>query len=177
VKYSKGFKDRMVQRMSGPRRITATALAKEVGIHQPTLSRWLREAHTVPAMGGSDDSAGGESRKPKSTRQWSAEEKLSALQEASTLDDDQLGAFLRREGLHMAQLEEWRAAIVSALSNAKKPKSRKASPESKRIRALEKELNRKEKALAEVAALLALKKRAAEIWGDGDDDTTARSET
>ena len=40
----------------------------------------------------------------------------------------------------------------------------------KRIRALEKELNRKEKALAEVAALLVLRKKAQAIWGDTSED-------
>ena len=42
----------MVRRMAGPERVSATALAKEVGISQGTLSRWLRDARTVPAMGG-----------------------------------------------------------------------------------------------------------------------------
>ena len=170
MKYSDGFKARMVQRMAGPEAISASALSKEVGVQQPTLSRWLRQARTVPAMGGSDSSKG--RKGAKSTRQWSPEDKLRVVQEAATLSDDELGALLRREGLHMADLDEWRAAVMSALTASTKSKSRKPSPEAKKIRALEKELNRKEKALAEVAALLALKKKAEEIWGDGDDDTT-----
>ena len=44
TEYSEAFKSKMVQRMSGPRAKTATALAPEVGVPQPTLSRWLRTA-------------------------------------------------------------------------------------------------------------------------------------
>ena len=66
-------------------------------------------------------------------------------------------------------------AATTALSS--KSKSKKASPEAKRIRELEKDLRRKEKALAETAALLALKKKLEEIWGDEDDDTNTRSGT
>ena len=71
MKYSDGFKARMVQRMAGPEAISASALSKEVGVQQPTLSRWLRQARTVPAMGGSDSSKG--RKGAKSTRQWSPE--------------------------------------------------------------------------------------------------------
>ena len=42
----------------------------------------------------------------------------------------------------------------------------------KRIKDLEKELLRKDRALAEAAALLVLKKKAQDLWEDEDDDTT-----
>jgi hypothetical protein len=109
-------------------------------------------------------------RKPKSTKQWTAEEKHRVVVEASSLAEEELGEFLRREGLHSAQIEEWTALAVAALGTSK-PARRKASPEAKRIKELERELRRKEKALAEAAALLILKKKAQAIWGDEDDDT------
>ncbi len=93
--------------------------------------------------------------------------------ESRGLADEELGAFLRKEGLHQAQLDVWLATARSSLSVRKGPK--KASAESKRIRELERELRRKEKALAETAALLVLKKKAQAIWGDEDDDTEPRS--
>ena len=40
----------------------------------------------------------------------------------------------------------------------------------KRIRELEKDLNRKEKALAEAAALLILRKKVRAIWGSNEED-------
>ena len=50
MQYSDKFKSRMVGKMTGPRAASANALSAEVGINQPTLSRWLREARTVSAM-------------------------------------------------------------------------------------------------------------------------------
>lgn len=164
----------MVQRMSGPEGITATALSREVGIAQPTLSRWLREAPMVRAMARKKKASKGRSaRAPRRT----AEDKLRLVLQASALSDEELGAFLRREGVHESQLQEWRAAAMAALSPPSKRSGSKTSPETKRVRALERELTRKEKALAEAAALLVLQKKVRAIWGDGDDDTPTRSGT
>jgi len=159
----------MVKRLVGRERISASALSKEVGVTQPTLSRWVREARTVSAMSGSEDQS---KKDAKSPRQWSSQEKLQAVVEAAEISDADLGEFLRSKGLHLAQLEEWRLAAQQALDRTAKPTRRKTSPEAKRIKALEKELLRKDRALAEVTALLALKKRMQELWGDEDDDTT-----
>jgi len=156
--------------MAGPEGITATALSKEVGIGQPTLSRWLRER----SVGGMTDD------KPKTRRTWTAAEKLRVVQEASQLESDELGGLLRREGLHETQLKEWVEAVnvaaLASLAPAKRSRS-KRTPEQKRIDELERELTRKEKALAEVTALLVLKKKVQELWGDGDDDTDTRRGT
>jgi transposase-like protein len=162
----------MVKRMVGQERISASELSQEVGVSQPTLSRWVREARTVPSMSGSEDKP---KKGAKSPRQWSSQEKLQVVVEAAQLADADLGEFLRSRGLHAAQLEEWRRlamdAAQAALGNSGRPKRRKATAELKRIKELEKEIRRKDRALAEVTALLALKKRIREIWGDADDDT------
>ena len=178
MNYTQGFKARMVQRMAGPEGISATALSKEVGIQQPTLSRWLREARAQRSMASKEDDR--ESH-PKSPRKWSAEEKLRVVFEASTLSEEELGAFLRKKGIHKTQLDQWckaaTEAATEALKGSKRRKKSKLSSEAKRIKELEKDLRRKEKALAEVTALLALKKKVAEIWGDEDEDTDTGSET
>lgn len=172
MQYSSKFKARMVQRMARPDGISATALSHEVGVPQSTLSRWLAAASTVSPMGGGNSNKG---REPKSTRRWTLEEKLRGVVEASVLSDAELGAFLRREGLHESQLTEWRRLVEAAFSTPSKARRSGPSPEVEKIRALEKELRRKEKALAEVAALLTLKKKADAIWGDEDDDTPPTS--
>ena len=77
---------------------------------------------------------------------------------------------MRRQGLHEAQLQQWRDQMLAGLEPMTVPRGKKA-PEGKRVRELEKELRRKDKALAETAALLVLKKKAQAIWGDEDDDT------
>jgi len=171
--YSEKFKSRMVAKLVGPHAVSASILAGEVGISQPTLSRWVREARTVSSM-AKKSRRPSEKARPRRPQDWSPEEKLRVVVESRGLSDEDLGAFLRKEGLHQAQLEEWTATARSSLSARKGAK--KASAESKRIRELERELRRKEKALAEAAALLVLKKRAQAIWGDEDDDTEPRSD-
>lgn len=161
VEYSEAFRAKMIRKMLPPGAVSANALAAETGLHQPTLSRWLKEARTVGVM-------------DKPPKKWTPAEKFRVVVEASKLNEDQLGELLRREGLHGAQLKEWRAAAEGGLVDA--PKSNKKSPEAKKIKQLEREVLRKDKALAEAAALLILKKKAEAIWGAMDDDTTDESE-
>jgi transposase-like protein len=114
----------------------------------------------------------------KRPQDWTAEQKYQVVLDAAGLSEEELGAFLRRKGLHQVQLEQWRSRATEGAMEAlsRKHSSRKNTAEARRIRNLERELRRKEKALAETAALLVLKKKAAAIWGDGDDFTGPRTE-
>lgn len=161
MEYSEEFKAAMVRKLLPPNARSASELARELNLPQPTLSRWLREARSVGGV------------TTKRSKQWTTAEKLRVLLEADQLGEDKLGELLRREGLHEAQLKQWREDVEAALSPGKK--SAKPSPEAKRVQELERELRRKEKALAEAAALLVLKKKVDAIWGDEDDDTTSGS--
>ena len=120
--YTPGFKARMVQRMCGPEGISANALAKEIGTAQPTLSRWKKDARILAGMTDNER----DTPRRKSNRQRSADDILRIVTEVSQLADDELGAYLRKHGLHTAQIEEWRALLVSALSAPKT--SKKKSP-------------------------------------------------
>jgi transposase len=88
-----------------------------------------------------------------------------------SLSDEELGAFLRREGVSEAVLSEWKAAALDALGPQKKSTS-----DTRRVRELEKQLRRKDKALAEAAALLMLQKKVRTLLGEEDDDTGPKSE-
>ena len=87
---------------------------------------------------------------------WKTEEKLRIVVDAAGLEGDALGELLRHEGVHEADLAEWRRVVLSALGPIAKAPS--GSEDLGRIRELERELLRKDKALAETAALLVLKK-------------------
>ena len=171
--YTEGFKANLIRRMACPNGISATALAREVGVPQQSLSRWLREAS---AMNQPDNlSVPPESHMPpKRPQDRSAEEKLKIVMEAEMVPEEQLGAFLRRNGIHEAQLREWRSMMLSGLQKPPRPSS-KTSEETRKIHQLEKELQRKEKALAEAAAIIILKKKAQSIWGDEDEPTDKKS--
>ncbi len=169
MEYPEALKARMVQKLTAPGAPSARALSEEIGVPQPTLSRWVREAGRVGGMATSKRREGRARTRPQD---WTAEEKLEAVIEAASLSDEELGLYLRRRGLHSTHLTQWREQFVAGV---KSRRSKKASPEAKRIRELERELRRKDKALAETAALLVLKKKVQAIWGDEDDDTTPRS--
>ena len=170
--YTDGFKARQVQRMAGPEGISALALAREIGVAQPTLSRWRRAASNVEGM------ARDRSKKSAAPRRgrWTPEEKLKILSSASQLGDDKLGAYLRAQGVHEATLRQWSEAATAALAAPSKSRGKK-SPEAKRVAELERDLRRKEKALAELAALIVLQKKVQAIWGDEGDNTDTRSAT
>lgn len=178
--YSGTFKRKMVQKMTGPNAASAGALARDVNVAQTTLSRWLRQASAIDADFDSNADPGeyAVSRSPKRPEDWSPEDKMAAVLEASALSDELLGPFLRRKGLHEADLERWRADMLAGVSGGRTDKARKKekAASDRRIRELEKELNRKEKALAETAALLVLKKKARQIWGDGESGIPQRIE-
>lgn len=166
--YTEGFKQQMVKRMLGPPVETATALAKKVGVPQPTLSKWLRDAGTVASMVADERSE----EKPK---RWTVKEKLRVVVGGEDLKGSALGEFLRREGVHETQLKSWRDAAAGALASAEaapssgaltaKQRKRLAGAE-KRVKELERELRRKEKALAEAAALLMLEKKLQALGWD-----------
>lgn len=105
---------------------------------------------------------------------WRPEEKLALVLEASSLSDGELGEFLRRKGLTTAVLDEWRQQALVGLRGT--PQLSDVQKDAKRVKELERELRRKDKALAEAAALLVLKKKAQEIWGDEDDDTESKKD-
>ena len=90
-----------------------------------------------------------------------------------SLSADEVGAFLRQQGLHQEHLVEWRAALELALAEGGE---RRPSKEAKRIKELERDLARKDKALAETAALLVLKKKMDLLWAAEGDDTDKRSD-
>jgi len=162
--YTAGFKAKMTQKLLSPHGPSAKALSREIGVAQTTLSRWVREARIVSDMGKS------KLKKRRGLR--TSADKLRIIVETSALADAELGAYLRREGVQEAQLQEWRDVASAALSASKR---KKTSPEAKELKKVQKELLRKDKALAEAAALLILKKKADAIWGVVDDDIPENS--
>jgi transposase-like protein len=178
--YTEGFKAEMVKRMMGPPAVSAAALAKQVGVTQPTLSLWLRQARRGASMKPEEKTG------PVNTpRKWTGEEKLRVLVEAHGPEGEELGALLRREGLHEAQLRAWQKAAQGALASTEGASAgpltagqrRRLAASEKRVKELERELRRKEKALAEAGALLFLEKKLQALGWDerhrADEDDAA----
>jgi hypothetical protein len=154
--YSVAFKHKMVERLVGADAPSASQLSREAGIPQVSLSRWVREARTLPPV--TSDKAGVRMRK------WTVAQKARILTEGSKLSGEQLTAFLEREHVRLAEYEHWRLSLEEG--------GRAAGLTTRRIRELERELARKEKALAEAAALLILKKKVASLYPEDEDEST-----
>jgi len=154
----------MVQKLLPPNPMAANALSRESGVSQATLSRWLNEARNAREM-----------TEPPPPKKWTAAEKLKLITDAAQLEGAALGELLRREGVHEATLNQWRADAEASLREDS-PRSVANTRAAKRIKELEADLRRKEKALAEASALLLLKKKAAEFWGDEDDSTPEKND-
>ena len=166
------FRRKMVQKLTGPDALSISELSKDTDVAKSTLSRWLSNSGHKASIGFSsnfyENSINNMTTKRPSSMK--PEEKLKIVNEAASLSNEKLGAFLRSKGIHETHLEQWRMQMLGGLGKTEqKPKTNSA--DTKRIRELEKELRRKDKALAETAALLVLKKKVQEIWGDEDDNS------
>ena len=105
----------------------------------------------------------------KAAEGWSAESKLAAVVETALLSEVELSEYCRGKGLYPDQVKAWKQACIVGQETAtqqKQAEGTQARADQKRIRALERELQRKDKALAEAAALLILRKKLNALWGD-----------
>jgi hypothetical protein len=172
--YSIAFKKKMIARMLGPKGLSATELGREVDVPQSTLSAWLRKADRITRMPDDSHRDDDPSAPTPPPTDRSPEDKLHLLIAAAGLDDDAVGALLRREGLYQTQLDAWRADVLAALTG---PRAAQAEllQERRRSQQLEREIARKDKALAEAAALLVLQKKFRILLGDEDASTPPRS--
>ena len=178
MEYSELVRTRMVRRMVGPGALAATELSPETGIPQPTLSRWLRGAASIRLVTTKRESNEVEvpAAEAKRPQDWSPMERMQFVLDTHGMADHELGELLRRRGVHREQLDVWRAEGAGF----GQPTTSRRSPEGKRIKQLERELARKDKALAETAALLVLQKKLHLLFPEGgedeDDDTGTGSD-
>jgi len=164
--YSVERKAAVLAKMLPPNNMPLGRLAEEEGISAATLAKWRAEARAKGQF-LPDAKAGPEG--------WSSEDKLAAVIETAPLNEVERGEYCRRRGIYAEQLAVWREACARANDwerTASRQIARVTKDDKKRIRELERELARKEKALAEAAALMVLRKKAQAIWGprEGGDE-------
>ena len=170
--YSREFKMKMVEKMMTTNAASMAEVSRKLGVPESTLYAWRNDLTLeVMTSGGDDDST---AAAPAPTPQWSAAEKLAAVVEGASLPEAEFGVFLRRRGIHESQLREWQEQALAGLAS---PTRKSSVDDARRVKALERELTRKDKALAEAAALLLLKKKVLAIWGGGGDDTDPTNDT
>ena len=156
ARYGQGFKNKAVARLLPPESAAVDLVAREVGIGPGTLQRWREEVQSMPARG----------------RAWTAAARLEAVITTAAMPEAGKSAWCREQGVYPAELSQWCASAAAALAD---PEDARASPQAtrkdrRRIRELERELLRKDRALAETAALLVLSKKVAALFSKGEDE-------
>lgn len=159
MRYSQGFKRSIVRKLLQPNPPTVQELSEDTGVSQQTLYNWLHQLKEDVEM----------SDYKRTPEEWTLPEKQEALLTVAGLPPEEEGEWLRRNGLHSAHLTIWKKEIQEALKGVSAPTSKQDLQKAKKlIKALEKDLKRKDKALAEVTALLALKKKLEILFPDED---------
>ena len=156
ARYGQSFKSRAVARLLPPESSGVSEVSREIGVSVATLERWRSEALAA----GSGE------------RSWTAVARLEALIGTASMEQAGRSARWREQGLFPSELERWRASATAALAE---PEEARASPQQtrrdhRRIQELERQLRRKDKALAETAAFLRLSKKLTAIFEEGADE-------
>ena len=146
--------DKAVARLLPPESAPLEVVSREMGVGVGALERWRDKAQSMPAQG----------------RAWTAGARLEAVITTAAMNEAGKSAWCREHGVFPAELAAWRASATTALAE---PEEIRASPQAtrqdrKRIKELERELLRKDRALAETAALLVLSKKVAVIFSKGE---------
>ena len=160
MKYSRRIKESVLRKILPPENRSVPDVAHEMGISDQTIYNWKKLAENGTLFLENIGS-------PLNTGQI---ERYNLLLEAKTIEEEKIGEWLRKKGLHSEHLTLWEQEIKDTLNN----KDNKIKLENKQLKKekkeLERELRRKEKALAEVVALLTLKKKVDVIWGEKEDE-------
>jgi transposase-like protein len=159
MRYQDGFKKSIVRKLLIPETPGITRISEETGVAIPTLYNWLKKYKDNVELADYK----------KTPEEWTLSEKSEALMGVINLSPEEQGEWLRHNGLQSSHLKLWRKDVQKALSDISKPNSslelRSIKKENKELK---KEVNKKDKALAEVTALLVLKKKLEHLFWEED---------
>ena len=158
MNYSPELKESLLRRMLPPNNESISKIAREEGISEQTLRNW-RDKARANGIAAPDD--------------WSTQDKFLIVVETASMNETELAEYARKKGLYVEQIKAWKDACMNANGGIAKKAARlnrELRDSEKERRKLERELARKEKALAETAALLVLRKKADAIWGDPEEE-------
>ena len=160
MRYSLGFKESQVRKILPPLSRSIREVAQEGGVSDQTLRNWLSKAKEGTL--GNRETVGSAGRSPR--------EKLNLVIEARAIPENNKGKWLREKGLHTEHITQYEQELRDMIENKNYDEKREKKKLIQENKGLRKELAKKEKALAEMAALYTLKKKAEALWGDEEDD-------
>ena len=154
--------------------ISLREIAEGLGVGKSTLNNWIVKSRNHELNSGSADGKlrSNEMVKEKRPQDWSLEERLEMVIACDSLDETAMSERCREKGIYPHHVKQWELGFVGGtpvdLRTRQDSESRGLKHE---IKDLKKELRRKDKALAETAALLVLQKKVSAIWGNDEDDS------
>lgn len=162
--YSTEFINGILKQIQPPENKSVPEIAKETGISKNTIYTWVKKARRTGML--IPNSA------PSHDAKWRKEDKLRIVFETFSLNEAELSQYCREHGLYISDIKSWRKTLESSFESTKSSKDLETELQSEKEKTylLQKELRQKEKALAETAALLVLRKKANAIWGDLEDE-------
>jgi transposase-like protein len=171
-KFSQSFKKQAVEKaLNRQDNITLKEVADHLGVGLSSLSRWILQAKKQELETVSPNEIL-TMTKDKRPQDWTLEERLNMIISCAILDETDLAANCRKQGIYPHHIAQWKLDFTHGNHSGNKAVSRTEIKTLKHEnKVLKKELNRKDKALAETAALLVLKKKVNEIWGNDEDNS------
>ncbi len=162
-KYSTERKAAILKKLLPPESRTVKEVAIEEGIHFQTLYSWLNIAR---------DRESSVPDKKLPVTNWSAEMKFSVIVETASFTEAELSQYCREKGIYPEQVKTWKVECLQGFKSSKEQKKaelKQAQVYKHENKQLKKELRRKEKALAETAALLVLRKKLNALWEEDEE--------
>jgi transposase-like protein len=155
--YTESFRQQALEKVFSRGSNSIRVVAEDLNMSLGTLRNWMKADRD-----SSRAKAGLQSKRPQD---WSLAERLQILMESYGLDEEALNAFCREKGIFRHHLEQWQASFTAGGAVDNRSQLRELKDTNRR---LTRELNRKEKALAEAAALLVLQKKYQALWEEKD---------
>ena len=165
MKYSKGFRESILRKVLPPESQPIRRISKENRISEQTIRNWM-----IMAKDGKMDDADCD----MSPNHRSPEEKLRLVIEGKSLTDEKLGGWLREHGMHSEHLSLWEQELKSIVTDKNEKIKEELVSLRKKNKDQEKELLRKDKTIAEMAALITLKKKWGAYLEEREADSSAK---
>ena len=141
-------------RLLPPESSSVEDVSREVGVSAATLERWRAGALARPGSGA---------------QRWTPAARLQAVIVTAAMDQATRSAWCREQGLYAAELDAWKQDAIAGLGEPRAASAVEARQDRRRVKELERELHRKDKALAETAALLVLAKKLSAVFRVDED--------
>jgi len=153
MKYNKEFKEKAIKAVLNKKENQSMLeISEGLNISKATLYKWVNSKKKEQSTDG----------------KLSSKDKLQMLYETYPMSEEEVNAYCRKKGIFKHQIKEFETAFLNNKASEEKDVKNALLEEKSRNKTLEKELRRKEKALAETATLLVLQKKFQALLEDGE---------